>query len=104
MRQMPAQPERGSLRVKRETETFAFEILGGADAGARVDEDVAMAEYARWKHRQRHEPAVALSVEADELGCRQFRDIELTAANHAVEHVAAGFERDAGEVDAFWPD
>src|SRR6266700_2876796 len=73
MRQMPAQPERGSLRVKRQPDALAFEILGGADAGACVDEDVAVAEHARWKHRQRHEPAIALSVEADELGRGELR-------------------------------
>src|SRR5258705_1449690 len=103
MRQMPAQPERRGLRVKRQSNALAFDILGGADAGARVDEDVAMAEDARWKHRQRHEPSIALPVEADELGRRKLRNIELAAADHAVEHVASGFERDAGQVNAFRP-
>src|SRR5204862_7396763 len=100
MRQMPAQPERGGLRVKRQSNALAFEILGGADAGACVDEDVAVAEDARWKHRQRHEPAITLPLEADELGRGQLRDIEFAAADHAVENVAAGFARDAREVNA----
>src|SRR5882757_1375202 len=103
MRQMPAQPERRGLRVKGQSNALAFDILGSADAGARVDENVAMAEDARRKYRQRHEPAIALTVEADELGRRQLRNIELAAADHAVEHVAAGFERDAGEVGALGP-
>src|SRR4051794_17349199 len=49
VRQMPAQPERRGLRVKRQPDALAFKILGGANTRACIDEDVAVAEDARGK-------------------------------------------------------
>src|SRR5262245_58894148 len=100
MDEVPAQPDRCGLRVERNTDPTTLQILGSANARAFVDEYVTMAEDTRRKYRQGDERAVAGAVEADEFGCGKFRDIEFPAAHHAVEDVAAGFERNAGEVDA----
>ncbi len=100
MRQMPARPQRRGLRVERDTDALAFQILGRPDAGARIDENIAVPEHARGEHRQPHERIVAGALQADEFGRGQLRHVELLTADHAVEHVAAGFQREAGEIDA----
>ena len=69
-------------------------------SGARVDENVAVTKHPRGKHRQRHERTITVARQADEFGGRQFRDVEFLPAHHAIEDVAAGFERNAGEIDA----
>src|SRR5947207_6596389 len=100
MLEMSACPDRGGLGVERQADALAFEILGGTDAGARIDEDVAVAKDPRRKHRQRDKAAIAAAGEADEFRGRQFCDIEFLPAHHAVEHFAAGTEREAVEFDA----
>ncbi len=100
MRQMSARPQRRGLGVERHADALAFQILGRADAGARIDENVAVPEHARREHRQRHERVVAGALQADEFGGRQLRHVEFLPADHAVEHVATGLEREAGEIDA----
>src|SRR4051812_16087754 len=72
MGEMAAHPDRRGLRVERQTDTLAFEIPGGTDACARVDENITMSEHTRRKYRQRHEPAIAAASEADEFRGRQF--------------------------------
>src|SRR2546423_9930135 len=57
MLEMSACPDRGGLGVERQADALAFEILGGAGAGARLDEDVAVAKDPRRKHRQRDKAA-----------------------------------------------
>src|SRR5579863_6137197 len=87
--QMTAQPDRGGLRVKRQADAAAFEVLRRADARARVDENVAVTEYARRENRNGDEPAFAVADEADEFRRRQFRGVELLTAHHAVENLPA---------------
>ncbi len=101
MLQVPARPDRGRLRIERQPDPASLEVLRGADAGARIDENVAVAEHPRGKDRNGHERAIAGAVQADVFGGRQLGDVEFPAPDHAVEDVAAGFERDAVEVDAF---
>src|SRR4030095_11771481 len=60
--------------------------------------------HAREKPRQRNEPPIALTGKTDEFGSRELGDVELAAADHAVEDVAAGFKRDAVKFDTFRPD
>ncbi len=101
MHQVAAQPDRSGLRVERQPDTPAFEILRRADAGALVDEDVAVPEDARREHRNGDERAVAAAHQADEFGTGKLRRIELLAAHHAVENLSAGGEHDDIEIDAF---
>src|SRR2546423_4319038 len=100
MLEMSACPDRGGLGVERQADALAFEILGGADAGARLDEDVAVAKDPRRKHRQRDKAAGAAAGEADEFRGRQFCDIEFLPAHHAVEDFAARAKREAVWLDA----
>ena len=101
MHQMAAQPDRGGLGVERQADTAAFQVLRRADAGARVDENVAVAEHARRKDRNGDERAIAAAGMADEFGRRKFRRVEFLAADHAVENLPARRKHDDVEVDAF---
>ncbi len=104
MLQVPARPDRGGLSVERQPDPPSFQIFRRAHARTRVDENIAVTEYARRKHRKRDERAVARTTEADIFGCRKLGDVELLASDHAVEDIAPGFERDAVEIDALDPD
>ena len=101
MHQVAAQPDRGGLRVERQADALALKVLRCADAGARVDEDIAVAEHARRKDRNGDELAFAVAGQADELGSGQLRGVEFLAADHAVENGAAGREDHHIEIDAF---
>ena len=50
-----------------------------------VDDDVAVAEHARGKHRQRHERQLLGGEAADEFRARHFGGVEFEPAGHAVE-------------------
>src|SRR6516164_4523751 len=82
MLQMAAQPDRGGLGVERQANPPAFEILRRADAGAAVDEDIAVAKHPRRKHRNGDEGARAPAGMRDEFGRRQLRGVELLATDH----------------------
>src|SRR5262249_27132710 len=99
--EMTARPDRRGLGIERQAGAPAFEIFWRGYAPPGVDEDVAVAEHPRRKHRQRDERTIAATVQADKLGRRQLGHVEFPPADHAVEHLAAGFQRDAVEVDAF---
>ena len=45
MHEMTANPDRCGLRIERQADAAALEILRRADAGTLVDEDVAMPKY-----------------------------------------------------------
>src|SRR3954466_3091482 len=100
VREMTARPDRRGLSIERKPNALGFKILGGANAGARVDENVAVAKYPGRKNRQRHEWTIARPGETDEFRRRQFGDVEFLSAHHAIEHVATGLERQASEIDA----
>src|SRR5216683_3118340 len=100
MLQMPARPDRRRLRIERQPDPSSLEILRGVDARAGIDENVAVPEHPRRKHRNGDEWAVTGSVQACVLGGRKLGDVEFLAPDHAVEDVPARFERDAVEVDA----
>src|SRR5215217_4027424 len=76
MREMTARPDRRGLGIERNPNALAFEVLWGANARARVDENVAVTKDSCRKHRQRHERTIARSGQADEFGSRQLGDIE----------------------------
>src|SRR5262249_11730024 len=101
MGEMAAHPDRRGLGIERHADTFAFQVLRRANACVGVDEDIAVPEHARGKHRQRYETSIAVAGETDEFGRRKLGDVELGAADHAVEHVATRPERDADKIDAF---
>ena len=101
MLQVAAQPDRRGLGVERQADPAAFEVLRRADAGAPVDEDIAVAEHPRRKHRDGDERAIAAAGMRNEFGCRQLRRVEFLAADHAVENLPARREHDHVEIDAF---
>src|ERR1700761_8454987 len=96
---MATLPNRRGLGVKRYADAPAGQVLGRADAGARVDEHVAVPEHPRRKYRDGDERAVAAAGVRDELGCRQFGGVEFLAADHAVENLPAGRKYDDVKVD-----
>ena len=73
VREVAANPDRGGLGVERHADALAFEVLGQADAGALVDENEAVAEHTRGKHRKGNERAVAAAGHADEFGSGKLR-------------------------------
>ena len=101
MLQMPAQPDRRGLGVERQPDPSAFKVFRRADAGAPVDEDIAVAEHPRRKHRDGDEGAIAAAGMRDEFRRRQLRRVEFLAADHAVEDLPARWEHDDVEIDAF---
>src|SRR4051794_1909565 len=54
VRQNAADPNRGGLPVSERAHPLSLQILGPFDASLAIDENVAVAEDARRKHRQRN--------------------------------------------------
>src|SRR5262249_26981301 len=65
---MAADPYGGRHGVERDADPLAFDVLGAADFGLAVDEDIAMTKHPRRKSRERHEGTIAAGVAADVLG------------------------------------
>ena len=97
--QQAAHEDRGRHRIERNADALAGEILRRADHAA-IDRDIAMAEHARGKHRQRHERTVAGGEAGDEFRARHLRGIELLRARHAVENLARAVDGEEVEIDA----
>src|SRR5215471_5284855 len=100
MRQMTADPDRGGLGVEGDADALSLEVLRAANAGFPVHIDVAVAEHARGKYRNRHEWTVSPRHPADEFGAGEFGGVEFMAAAHAIENLARIFDGDIIEVDA----
>jgi hypothetical protein len=101
MLQVAAQPDRRCLGIERQADPAAFKVLRRADAGAAVDENVAVAEHPRRKHRNGDERAIAAAGVRDEFGRRKLRRVEFLAADHAIKDLPARGEHDHIEIDAF---
>ena len=99
VRQQPAHEDRGRHRIERNPDALAGEILRRADHAA-IDRDIAVAEHARGKHRQRHERTVAGGEAGDVFGARHFRRIELQRARHPIENLARAVDGEEVEIDA----
>src|SRR5262249_57327476 len=85
--------------IERHTDALAGEVLGFPDL-ALVDGDIAVPEYARGKHWDRHHRAVGPHCMADEFRARHLAGVELEIGQHPVEDLARMVDGEKIEVDA----
>ena len=96
-----AHPDARGLAVFLHPDPFAFEVSGLPDSGPGVDEDVAVAEHARGKDRDRDERKVAPQTLDDVMREGHFRGIEGPGLDHAGEDFRRGRDRHIAQIHAF---